>query len=190
MSAGRQSRRAWGWHPLTDSWARRLVADAGIGEGDLVVDLGAGSGAITGPLLRAGADVTAVELHQRRAEQLARRFGDEANFRLIVADAAAFRFPRRPFRVVASVPYSSASAILRNLLGRDTRLIQADLVVQKQFARRVVGGGFPVRSQHRYTAELVRALPRAAFRPPPGVDSVVLRLSRAGQRTSGRRPPR
>lgn len=183
MSAGGESRRAWGWHPLTDSWARRVVAEAGVGEDDVVVDLGAGAGALTAPLLRAGARVTAVELHRRRAEQLRRKFGDNENFRLVVTDAAAFRLPQRPFRAVASVPYSSASAIVRRLLERDSRLIQADLVVQKQFARRVVEGGLNARGQGRFSAEIVRPLPRSAFRPPPRVDSVLLRISRG-------RPPR
>lgn len=177
MSAG-QSRRSWGWHPLTDRWARTLVAESGVGEGDLVIDLGAGTGALTAPLLETGAEVTAVELHRGRAERLRDRFGHADSFRLVVADAADLRLPRRPFRVVASVPYSSSSAIVRALLARDSRLLRADLVVQRQFARRVADGRLAVRGGGRFTAEVARPLPRSAFRPPPRVDSVVLRISR------------
>ena len=53
----------WGWHRLTDSWARRLVAKADVRPGELVLDIGAGHGALTAPLLAAGAHVVAVELH-------------------------------------------------------------------------------------------------------------------------------
>ncbi|UAL29020.1 methyltransferase domain-containing protein [Nocardioides rotundus] len=187
MSAG-QSRRSWGWHPLTDRWACTLVAGAGVGEGDLVLDLGAGTGSLTAPLLQAGADVIAVELHRGRAERLRARFGHADNFRLMVADAADLRLPRRPFQVVASPPYSSSSAIVRALLARDSRLLRADLVVQRQFARRVTEGGLTVRGGGRFTAEVARPLPRSAFRPPPRVDSVVLRISR--HRATHRRRPR
>ena len=45
----------WGWHRLAPSWASRLVADAAIGPGDLVLDIGAGTGALTAPLVAAGA---------------------------------------------------------------------------------------------------------------------------------------
>ncbi len=53
----------WGWHRLAPGWAERLVADAGVRPGDLVLDIGAGDGAITAPLVVAGARVVAFELH-------------------------------------------------------------------------------------------------------------------------------
>ena len=46
---------SWGWHRLADDWAERIVAAAGIRPGELVLDIGAGHGALTGPLVRAGA---------------------------------------------------------------------------------------------------------------------------------------
>ena len=62
----------WGWQRLDSRWAETLVAAAGIGAGDLVLDIGAGAGAITRPLVAAGARVIAVELHPGRAAMLQR----------------------------------------------------------------------------------------------------------------------
>ncbi|HEV2071296.1 MAG TPA: hypothetical protein VGR26_16015 [Acidimicrobiales bacterium] len=69
------TRRQWGWHPFRPHWAERIVADAGIRPGP-GPRLGAGRGALTEPLLAAGADVIAVEAHPGRASELRRRFGD------------------------------------------------------------------------------------------------------------------
>lgn len=74
MFAGAKSGQRWGYHSLDPRVARRLVAASGIRPGDLVLDLGAGVGSLTAPLLAAGARVIAVELHPGRAAQLARRF--------------------------------------------------------------------------------------------------------------------
>lgn len=177
MSAGRSSRRDWGWHPLKPVWAERLVAESGVRRGDLVVDLGAGTGAITRPLLGTGARVIALELHRGRAAQL--RAIDDDRLTVVEADVRQLLLPRRPFKVVASPPYSAASAILRRLLARGTRLTSAHLVVQRAFAKRVLDGNLTgLREARRYTAEIALPLPRSAFSPPPKVDSVVLHIRR------------
>lgn len=57
MSALGRSRRAWGWHRLHDEWAARVVSAAAVRPGELVFDIGAGEGALTAHLVRAGARV-------------------------------------------------------------------------------------------------------------------------------------
>jgi 23S rRNA (adenine-N6)-dimethyltransferase len=173
VSAGPRSRRAWGWHPLTDEWAARIVADAGIRPGELVVDIGAGAGAITAPLVRAGARVLAVELHPGRADRLVARFAG-APVTVVRADAVDLRLPHRPFRVVASPPYGIATALLRLLLASGSRLTAADLVLQRAVVRKWARAHVP----QRWNATEGRPLPRRAFRPPPQVDSGVLRIRR------------
>lgn len=175
MSAAGASRRAWGWHPLTDQWAARIVADAGIRPGDLVLDIGAGHGALTRHLVAAGARVIAIELHPQRAHRLRHRFAGEP-VTVVAADAAALVLPHRPFRVVASPPYGLSSALLRQLLARGSRLVAADLVLQKAVVHRCVDGRGP--AGRYWTVAAGRSLPRYAFQPPPRVDSAVLLIRR------------
>lgn len=91
-----------GWHQLSAQSAARLVSDAALPHGSLVVDIGAGTGAITRPLVDAGHQVVAVELHPGRARQLEQRFGSRIT--VVRADASDLRLPRRPFHVVANPP--------------------------------------------------------------------------------------
>ena len=171
----------WGWHRLAPRWAERLVADAGVAPGDLVLDIGAGDGAITAPLVAAGARVIAVELHPQRAALLRERFADAGRRVTVVrADAADLRLPRRPFRVVASPPYAATALVLRRLLAPGSRLVAADLVLEHAAARRWATGRAPgaARWSRDFDAALGRRLPRSAFTPRPPIDSTTLLLRR------------
>jgi 23S rRNA (adenine-N6)-dimethyltransferase len=175
-ASGPRSRRDWGWHPLLPDWASRVVDSAGVRPGDLVLDLGAGQGALSEPLLAAGASVLAVELHPRRAATLRERFADD-DLRVLRCDLRELRLPRRPFRVVASPPYQLSTELVRALLGSD-RLLSADLVLQRSAVRRMLERPPRGRDARRYRLEAGMPVPRRAFRPPPRVDSAVLRIRR------------
>lgn len=179
----RGSRRAWGWHPLSDGWARRLVDEAQVRPGDLVLDVGAGDGALTRHLVAAGARVIALELHPGRAATLRERFTD-AGVVVVQADARDLLLPHRPFRVVASPPYAVTSDLVRRLLAPGSRLVDARLVLQRAAAERLAAGraSGAGRWARHWEVEVGRPVPRTAFRPPPRVDSVVLEVRRRGSR--------
>ena len=138
--------------------------------GELVLDIGAGEGALTAHLVRAGARVVAVELNPRRASVLRERFPD---ITVVQADIALLRLPSRPFRVVANPPYGISSSLLRLLLAPDSRLVAADLVLQRAVVRKYASGG-----ARRFSLAAGLSLPRRAFLPPPHVDSAVLVIRR------------
>jgi 23S rRNA (adenine-N6)-dimethyltransferase len=135
-----------------------------------VLDIGAGEGALTAHLVRAGAQVVAVELNAQRAWVLRERF---PGVTVVHADAESLRLPGRPFRVVANPPYGISSSLLRTLLAPGSRLTAADLVLQRAVVRRYASG-----AARRFSLTAGLALPRRAFLPPPQVDSAVLIIRR------------
>jgi len=176
-----------GQHFLTDQGALDdIVRASGAGEGDLVLEIGPGRGALTKPLLAAGARVTAIEADGVFAAALpgALRSPD-----LTVVHEDFLRFDlsslaKGPWTVVGNLPYAVGTPILQKILLWDG-WTTATLMFQKEVALRLVAGtggpdygllGMSVRI--RADAELALELPPSAFRPRPRVDSAVVLLRR------------
>jgi 23S rRNA (adenine-N6)-dimethyltransferase len=186
--SGRARRAELGQHFLAGGWlAAELVDQAGVGAGDLVVEIGAGTGVLTEALARRVGRVVAVEVDPRLAARARSRLASYGNVVVVTADALELRPPRRPFRVVANLPFGSTAAMLRRLLGDPrTPLERADLIVQEQAARRYAaahpGISEPIAWGAWYELGTGRRLDPACFRPPPRVAAAVLVARR-------RRPP-
>jgi 23S rRNA (adenine-N6)-dimethyltransferase len=146
---------------------------------DLVLDLGAGLGAVTRPLARTGARVIAVERDERIARRLTARMAQFPNVTVVAGDALAVPLPHQPYRVVANIPFAITMDLLRRLAG--SRLHAADLVVQLAAGRRLAGPPDRpelLRWHRRFAFSLGPVLPAYLFRPAPPVPAVVLRLRR------------
>ncbi len=158
-----------GWHLLHPADAEALVEAAGVRPGHLVLDLGAGHGALTGPLLAAGARVVAVELDGKAAAILRARC---PGAKVVEADLLRVPLPRRPYRVVANLPFSTTTATLRRLLASPS-LVRADLVVQRGAAI-----GWSGRRHRRFDLRMGPVIRSHRFRPAPRVDAAVLVVTR------------
>ena len=176
--------RPRGRHALRSrAFADELVRDAGVRPGTLVLDLGAGAGALTRALADARARVRAIELDPAALQRLETRFGADPRIEVIAGDATVLPLPTEPFTVVANLPFAAGTAILRRLLG-DPRvpLSQFDAIVEWGLAAKrtavwpstVLGCTWGA----WYELSLVRRVPRACFAPPPSVDAGVLRAVR------------
>ncbi len=169
-----------GQHFLRSSrLAAELVRAAGIQRDELVLDLGAGKGALTAALARAGARVVAVEIDPVLAVGLRRRFPRAA---VQNVDALRLPLPPEPFKVVANLPFEGATGILRRLLDPHVELQSADVIVEWGVAEKRAAV-WPSTQLGTYWGawfelSVSRRLPSCVFAPPPTVDAGVLRVVR------------
>jgi len=174
-----RARRAFGQNFLSDPrQVRRLAAVAGIRPGDLVYEVGAGRGVLTGELARHTADLVAYEVDPHVAAALPALPGVTVR----VADFLRAEPPDRPFAVVGNIPYALTSAVVDWCL-RAEHLTAATLLTQLEYARKRTGdygrwSRLTVCTWPLVSWTLAGRIPRSAFRPVPRVDGGILRLDR------------
>ncbi len=175
-------RRELGQNRLHDpADAARLVALAQLERDHVAVDLGAGRGALTGPLAAVAGRVIAVECDPASARALRARFAGDERVQVVEGDLLDVALPPEPFTVVANLPYGIGTDAVRRLLVDGHGLRAAVLVLQLQAARRLAGvprgGRFAATWAPWYSLELVTTLPATAFRPVPTVMAGVLKIT-------------
>lgn len=182
-------KRSLGQNFLVDPNLQRKVVDAlGAGPDDEVVEIGPGRGALTRHLVGAVGRLVLVELDDALAEGLERRFGGRSDVRVLHGDVLDVDLARTTrdwtsSLVIGNIPYNITTPILFRLL-EPPRPADIVLMVQREVADRVVAaagtrdyGALSVGV--RVVARAVRLfrVGRGAFRPVPGVDSAVLRVT-------------
>lgn len=150
-----------------------------------MVEIGAGSGAFTFALARRGVDVVALERDPHWAERLRRevRRRGTPGVRVVCCDTLDYRMPRRPFRVMGSLPFGATTALLRHLLDAPhSGLRRADLILQWEVARKRAATPPTTMLSTTWAPwwsfSLGRRIPSDSFRPVPSVDGAVLRVAR------------
>jgi 16S rRNA (adenine1518-N6/adenine1519-N6)-dimethyltransferase len=191
---GLRAKKAWGQNFLVDGGVlARIAAAATLEREDVVVEIGAGLGALTRLLAEAAGRVIAIERDPELVPILRAEMEPWPHVEVAPHDALAFDFRAtaraagRPLVVVGNLPYQITSPLLFTLgeAGeRGASITRAVLMVQREFAERAAAGAgnktygrLSVMVQHQMAVEMLFHVGAGAFHPRPSVTSTVLRLS-------------
>ena len=162
--------------------ARRIVAHTGLAPPSLVVEAGAGDGALTGALAERGIRVLAVEQDRRHFAALQKRFECQPLVTPVLDDIRRFRLPREPYAFVSNVPFSLTAELMRWLLNSQRPPESAWLILERDAALHWSGVGrssvVAVCAAVDWDIDIALALRRSDFTPRPSVDAALLSLRR------------
>ncbi len=184
-----QPRKRFGQHFLHDPGViRRIVAAIAPRPGDHLVEIGPGEGAITFELLRAAGRMDAVELDRDLVGPLRERSRGIGELVVHGADALRFDFCSlaaggERLRLVGNLPYNVSTPLLFHLLDQSRCIRDMHFMLQKEVVERMAAepggrdyGRLSVMLQARCEVVPLFTIGPGAFRPPPKVDSAVVRL--------------
>ena len=181
-------KKSLGQHFLTDrSYIDKIVMAVNPKPGDRLVEIGPGQGAITFPLLDRHGALTAIEFDRDLLEPLTAAARAHGELTLIHSDVMNVDFTAlaagEPFRLVGNLPYNLSSPILFHALDHAASIRDMHFMLQKEVVDRMaaapgskVYGRLSVMLQAYCTVTSLFKVPPGAFRPPPKVDSAVVRL--------------
>ena len=191
---GRRPAKGLGQHFLIHrATAKKIAAAIHPAPGDVVVEIGAGLGALTWPLSQSGARVVAVEVDPKLAGFLRQELLEKRSDELVSIEcvdilrldfADIYRRFHKKLKIIGNLPYNISSPVLFKLMKEAGCIQEAVLMLQNEVAQRVLAG--PGSKDHSILSimvayhsdrkRLMRVKP-SQFHPPPKVDSQVIGLS-------------
>ncbi|MEI6428095.1 MAG: 16S rRNA (adenine(1518)-N(6)/adenine(1519)-N(6))-dimethyltransferase RsmA [Pseudanabaena sp. ELA607] len=180
-------RKNFGQHWLrSESVFRAIINGSQLTTTDRILEIGPGTGNLTGRMLPLVDQVVAVEVDWDLCAKLRQNF-TQPNFTLIEGNVLDLPLPEGTNKVVANIPYNITGEILRKLVGTlaqpVTQFSQIVLLVQKEIADRLISpsghkayNALSVRTQYLADCSLVCEVPPEAFFPKPKVTSAVVKI--------------
>lgn len=182
-------RKRFGQHFLCDqAIIQRIIAALHIKSHDRLVEIGAGQGALTIPLLKEVHALDVIELDRDLIPGLQERSKGKGELTIHATDALAFNFASlktddRLLRIVGNLPYNISTPLLFHLLTFAPYIADMLFMLQKEVAERLVAvansdayGRLSVMMQYHCEVELLFDVAPTAFYPPPQVHSSIVRL--------------
>lgn len=165
----------------------KIIRTAGLVSGDAVLEIGPGPGALTSPLLEAGAKVFAIEKDPVLARELDRLQTPDRRLIAFCSDILDFDLtvlrPYAPLKVIANLPYHITTPILEKLLDSRDLFSSFTIMIQSELAARILAksgskdfSSLALFLQFHTQAVASFKVPASCFYPRPKVDSKVLRL--------------
>ena len=166
-----------------------IAKEAEIKKGEIVVEVGPGSGYLTQSLLEAGAVVFAIEKDNRLIQILKEKFTKKIkNKRLILIndDILKFNFAKlvrsKKYKIVANIPYYITGALFKKIFSQKNLPSLVVLTLQKEVAKRIIvmDGKESILSisvKAYGKPKIVKIVSRGSFSPVPSVDSAILKIT-------------
>jgi len=200
--AGTEPNKRLGQHFLIDlNLMELLLNNAGITESDIVLEVGTGTGSLTGEIVKRAGKVIAVECDEALAAVTKQQFEKKGNFEIVIADVlenkntinheviekllkAKEEIYGRVL-LVANLPYNVASSVMLNLLDGEVVADSMIVTVQKEVAERMAAkpnseeyGILSIFLTAMGQCKILRKLSPKVFWPEPQVDSAMVRFDR------------
>lgn len=163
---------------------KELIGHSNLTKNDTVYDIGAGSGVITSALAARVKQVIAIEFEPRTVGALRTNMDRYANVEVVQGDIMELPIPKGAYKIFANIPFHLSSPIVRRFSEASNPPDAIYLIVQKQFAQKIVPSDQHFTAQlgiilaPLYTARIRKRLQRTDFMPAPNVDTVLLELIR------------
>lgn len=176
---------------IDDNIVDKIVAGAGIGPGDKIIEVGPGIGTLTREMASRAQNLMAVEIDKNLIPILEDTLGDYDNVKVVNEDIikADIRglidenLGGGPVKLVANLPYYITTPIIMRFLEENINVTDIVVMVQKEVAERMNAqpggkdfGALSVAVQYYCDTEIVAKVPRHLFVPQPNVDSIVIAL--------------
>ncbi|MGP9798350.1 16S rRNA (adenine(1518)-N(6)/adenine(1519)-N(6))-dimethyltransferase RsmA [Halomonas sp. 86] len=185
-----RARKRFGQNFLRDlGIISRIVRSIGPREGDRLVEIGPGQGALTAPLLEAAGKLEVIELDRDLIPGLRVQFFNYPDFIIHEGDALKFDFAALKgdgpaLRVVGNLPYNISTPLIVHLLTAGNAIADMHFMLQKEVVERLAAqpggtdwGRLSVMAQYYCHVDQLFIVPPEAFVPRPNVDSAIVRLT-------------
>jgi 16S rRNA (adenine1518-N6/adenine1519-N6)-dimethyltransferase len=185
------AKKSFGQNFLVDeNYISKIISALNPQQGETIIEIGAGRGALTEKLIESGATVIAIEIERDMIAVLREQFSDRDSFQLVEADALKVDFSALSTqhsalstKLVANLPYYISTAILQKLIEQREVFSEMVLMFQREVVERITAevgnserGFLTVMTEAFLDSEKLFDVPPSAFRPSPKVNSAVVRL--------------
>lgn len=164
------------------SLVKELIGHSSLKKTDTVLDIGAGSGVISAVLAQTCAAVLSIEFEPRMQQKLRTNMAKYSNVTVLGGDFLSMPLPIQPYKVFANIPFHLSSPIIRRLTETNTPPRAIYLIVQKQFAQKLLieargfTGMLGAMIAPTFSVRIRKRLQRTDFWPHPNVDTVFVEI--------------
>ncbi len=184
-----EAKKSLGQHFLNNTHVPTLMAEAGgVKKGDIVLEIGPGTGVLTRELLKTGAKVIAIEADIRAVEVLHESFDAEIMAKMLTIvhgdvrtlDLLALGLRPRAYKLIANIPYYLSGFLFRMFLEHEIQPSDMVFLVQREVAERIARDKkeslLSLSVKVFGTPKYIKTVGKGNFTPPPKIDSAVIAI--------------